>query len=216
MKLENKAVLIAGASSETGRALAKAFEKEGARIAAVSSDKAGLESLKASLENTETIYADPSSTGSIDAAVDLALKNLKSIDILVNIPEIADSNAPIAELTDEDFDRAMKACLKAPTAYMRKALNYFLTNERPGNIINIASADLTGGTAVSAFNAALISLTKNTTFMYMPNKIRCNIIDDRGTIEETTSAALYLASDESSYINGVTFPTDGSWTLCSR
>lgn len=89
--------------------------------------------------------------------------------------------------------------------------------------------------------AALISLTKNTAYMYVPQKIRCNGIapgniktgitsmgypnmggygrmknvlataPEPGKAEQIASAALFLASDDSSYVNGDILLVDGGW-----
>jgi len=128
---------------------------------------------------------------------------------------------------------------------MRKAVQVFLAQGGGGNIINIASLGAMrtcAGAVYAASKAAVVSLTRNTAYMYMPEGIRCNAIAPGGivteisnsmgvpnmtgygrvknvlatapapgTAEQIASAALFLASDDSSYVNGDVLLLDGGW-----
>lgn len=249
MKLKDKVVVVTGASSGMGKAIVKLFAKEGANVAAVARRKERLEELAASLADAEgkvSIYqGDISLKETNEGMIDFAISTFGRLDILVNNAGIMDDMSPIGDATDEKYEQVMKVNVYGPMAAMRKAVQYFKANEIKGNIINVASVGgmrTCAGAIYCASKAALLSLTKNTAYMYMPDGIRCNAIapggitteisnsmgmpnmagynrvktvlgcsPEPGTAQEIAAAALFLASDDSSYVNGVALPVDGGW-----
>ena len=157
-----------------------------------------------------------------------------------------DDMSPVGDMTDEMLDRVMKINGYAPIYAMRKAVQVFLKQEKGGNIINVTSVGVdhnTAGAAYAASKAAVAAVSRNVTFQYMSQKIRCNniapggisteisksmgmpnmvgfgnvkkllgIAPEMGSAEDIANAALYLASDESKYVNGAVITVDGGWT----
>ena len=234
-----------------GKSIAEAFVREGAAVVAVARRKERLEELAASLADAPgkilIFPADISTREANEAMIDFAIESFGTLDILVNNAGIMDDMSPIGDATDEKYEEVMKVNLYGPMTAMRKAVNYFKANGKPGSIINVASVGgmhSCAGAIYCASKAALLSMTQNTSFMYQPDGIRCNAIapgsiateistsmgmpnmagyarckrvmacmpERMGTGEEIAAAAVFLASDESSYINGVTLPVDGGWS----
>ena len=250
MRLENKVALVTGASSGMGKSIVQTFVKEGANVVAVARRQNRLEELAASLADAPgkvAIYAgDISSREVTEAMIDFSVETFGKLDILVNNAGVMDDMSPIGDATDERYEKVMKVNVYGPMSAMRKAVNYFKETGNGGNIINVASVGgmhSCAGAIYCASKAAVISMTQNTAFMYMPDGIRCNAIapgsisteistsmgkpnmagygrvqkvlacgpERIGEANEIAAAALFLASDESSYINGVILPVDGGW-----
>lgn len=249
MRLDGKVVLLTGASSGMGKEMALLFAKEGAKVVAVarrrdrldqvSEEAAGLSGQVVGLEGDVTKLED------IDKMVDFAMDKYGRIDVLVNNAGIMDNFTPLADVSDELWDRVLNLNLLAPMKLMRKIIPIMEKQEK-GNIINTSSlGGLYGARAGAAYTAskfALTGLTKNVAYMYAEKGIRANAICPGGVDTEIMSSlqpnefgmerimkgvsnnprsgsgreianiALFLASDESSFINGDTIVADAGWT----
>lgn len=249
MKLDNKAVVVTGASSGMGKAIVELFAKEGANIIAVARRRERLEELAASLKDAPgkvvPFPGDVSKEETMNGAVDAAVKEFGKLDILINNAGVMDDMSPIGDVKNEKIEQVFSVNVYGPMYSMRKAVQVFKAQGGGGVIVNIASLGAlrtVAGAVYNASKAALVSLTKNTAFMYMPDGIRCNAIAPGGiateisssmgvpnmagygrvqkvlaaapapgSAEQIASAALFLASDDSSYVNGDVLIVDGGW-----
>lgn len=249
MRLENKVVLLTGASAGIGRDMAVLFAKEGAKVVAVARRE---ERLKEIAEQSKDLAgeilackADISKQEDIDKMVDFTMEKFGRIDVLVNNAGVMDNFEPVTEITDENWDKIISINLTGPMKTLRKVIPIMVKQEK-GSIVNISSlGGLFGARAGASYTSskfALTGLTKNTAYMYMEKGIRCNSIHpggvdteiqnnlkpsefgiDRvmkgiannirsGSGEEIANIALFLASDESSFVNGATITADAGWT----
>jgi len=249
MKLNGKSVVVTGASSGMGKAIVERFAREGANIIAVARRKERLDELALSLKDAPgkvlPFVGDVSKEETMVSAIDLAVKEFGCLDVLVNNAGIMDDMSPIGDVKNEKIDQVFAVNIYGPMYSMRKAVRVFLEQGNGGNIVNVASFGAlrtAAGAVYGASKAALVSLSKNTAYMYMPNGIRCNVIAPGGIAteisssmgmpnmngysriknvmatapapgspEQIASAALFLASDESSYVNGDVLLVDGGW-----
>ena len=187
------------------------------------------------------VEADVTKEADIQKMVDAALSKYGRLDILVNNAGIFDELIPLGEVSDDLWYKVMETNLNAPMRGIRKVIPIF-EKQGGGVIVNTASiAGFTGarggGAAYVASKHALIGLTKNVAFNYKEKNIRCNAvapardqsigkwkdIEDKitegyitnmrkCTPDEIAKVALFLASDEASFVNGSIFVADGGWT----
>lgn len=249
MRLDEKIVLVTGASSGIGKEIALLFAKEGARVVAVARRINKLEELVNSTIGYNGIIipfeGDVSKQEDMDKLVDYIIKNFGRIDILVNNAGNLDNFTPVHDLSDELWENILDINLTAPMKLARKIIPFMIQAES-GNIVNVASIGglngARGGAAYTASKFGLVGLSKNIGFMYANKGIRCNVICPGGVDTEITSnqkpntfgverimsgtgnnirsgspeeianIALFLASDESSLINGATIVADAGWT----
>lgn len=249
MRLEGKSIVVTGASAGMGKAIVETFVKQGANVVAVARRKERLEALVESLKDAPgkvvAFAGDISKREDNEAMIDLAVKEFGKLDVLVNNAGVMDSMEPMGHVTDEKYEWVMNVNVYGPMCAMRKAVNVFLEQGNGGNIINVASVGAQrscAGAVYCASKAALVAMSKNTSFMYNPQKIRVNVIapggiateiassmgmpdmdgygrtklvmataPEMGQAQDIADAALFLASDESKYVNGDVLVVDGGW-----
>lgn len=195
MRLENKTIVVTGASSGMGSEIVKLFAREGANVVAVARRRERLESLADSLKDCPgkvlPYPGDISLRETNEAMIDTAVKTFGRLDGLVNNAGIMDDMSPVGDVTDERYEKIMKVNLYGPMCAMRKAVNVFKEQGNGGAIVNVSSVGglrTVAGAAYCASKAALISMTKNTAYIYIPDKIRCNAIAPGGFKTEITNS----------------------------
>ena len=179
LDLTKKIAIVTGASSGMGMAMALKFAEHGAIVIAVARRKDRLDELAKEHENIVPFATDVTDHGATKKLVDFTLEKYHKIDILVNNAGIMDDMIPLADLTEDVWQRVFGVNVDGAAFLTSEVLKSMMQNDY-GNIINIASVGgLFGGRAGAAYTAskhALVGLTKNTAFMYGREGIRCNAI----------------------------------------
>jgi len=183
MRLDGKVVVITGAGSGMGRAMALRFAKEGATIVGtdIASDRieeVGREVADAGGVMTPLV-TDVSKREDAEKMVRTAIENHGALDVLVNNAGIMDQFQGVATIDDDTWQRVIAVNLHGPMYAMRVAVP-FMKEHGGGSIVNVASAaGVGGGAAGAAYTASkhgLVGLTRNTAFTYAPMGVRCNAI----------------------------------------
>ena len=179
-QLTNKRIVVTGAASGIGRAIALGVCAAGAELLAVDTNLAGLEATRdaARASNAMVNIAQIDLKGR-DAAADferaLAAEG-GPVDGIVHAAGVH-GHAPFDQTSDEMFDRIIAVNLRAPFSLTRAALPYLST---PSSIVMIGSGAVAmpgaGTSAYAASKGGLATLTKALTSELSPRGIRVNTL----------------------------------------
>ena len=240
-KLDNKIALITGATSGMGEAFAKLFSEEGAEVVIVGRNvERGKEVLKSIGEKGNFISCDVSNENEVIKLKENFLKKYDHLDILLNNAGVLITDA-LEDIKGEDWDKTFATNTNS-VMYMTKHF-IDLVIKAKGNILNNASIDglqsnIRGrkNFAYASSKAATIHFTLQCALNYS-DRIRVNCLCPgvtdtpfftnrdfsrfEGTIpmgrvgrpEEIAKAALFLCSDDASYISGAVLTVDGAASL---
>ncbi len=201
--LEGKSALVTGASRGIGKAVAAEFLSRGANVLITARKPEPLAEAAAELSalgfgGKVITHAGNSGDAAARAeAVDLAVAELGSLDILINNTGI---NPVYGSLMEADLDGVRKIFdvnVVAALGYIQQAYRAWM-GEHGGAVVNLASvAGLRSTGVIAAYGAskaALIRLTEELAWQLAP-KIRVNAVAP-GVVKTNFAAALYAAGDE--------------------
>ncbi len=179
--LTDKVTVITGAGSGVGRAMAKLFAEQKARVLIVDMIASRVDDVTTMIKVTggdaKGLVSDLSRTSEPDRMIDVALKEYGRVDVLCNNAGVMDGARPVADTSDELWNHILATNLDAPFRACRRVIPAMLENGG-GVILNTASiAGLSGGRAGAAYTVSkhgLIGLTKNIAATYGSKGIRCN------------------------------------------
>ena len=181
MQLQERVAAITGGTAGIGLGIAKAYLAEGASVAlmARNPDKgaAALESLGAE-DRAIFVAGDATSQSDVEGFVDRVEAELGAVDILVNNAGGAGDLKPLAEMTDDAFDLAMKWNVYSTFWASRRAVPQ-MAERGWGRVINISSLEGKVGKPV---------LTAYTTAKHAVNGMTKSLAQELGTAGVTVNA----------------------------
>jgi 3-oxoacyl-[acyl-carrier protein] reductase len=170
MDLNNKVVLVTGASRGIGRATALAFAREGSSVAVNYLEKKDraeevVSQIKKISQKTLAIQADVAKYPEFKAMVNRVIQEFGRLDVLVNNAGIIiQTNQDFQKIDDEIFDRTMAVNLKGAFNGI-KLVSPLMKQQGQGRIINLASVfGQLGAAGVAAYTmakAGVENLTKS-------------------------------------------------------
>jgi NAD(P)-dependent dehydrogenase (short-subunit alcohol dehydrogenase family) len=235
LRLEGKVAVVTGAGRGIGRAIAIAFAREGARVAAVARS---LEEVQATAELVRMaggeafpLRCDVSREEDVRAMAGDVVNQYGQIDILVNNAAINLPTIETADMNPDDWRRVIDVNLTGPFLCSRAVLPH-MVSRHAGKIINISSIGgrrgARGRGPYRAAKAGLINFTETLAAETRRSGINVNCICPGGVDtemirqisrgsptgqlmrpEEIAAVALFLASDESSAITGTSIDAFG-------
>jgi len=195
-RLDDKVVVITGASSGLGERFARVCDAVGAKVVLAARRLDRLETLAGELTNAIAVQADFSSDDAPPVVVEAALQAFDGIDVVVN-------NAGISRMvnaTDDDpdgFRHELQVDLVAPYDLAARSAKWMIENNRQGSIINICSVlgkVAAGPIALPGYAAAkggLVHLTRELGSEWARHGIRVNGIGPGWFRSEMTDDAMF-------------------------
>jgi NAD(P)-dependent dehydrogenase (short-subunit alcohol dehydrogenase family) len=239
-KLEGKVAVITGGSSGLALESAKRFVEEGAYVFIVGRRQEQLdEAVKLIGRNVTGVRGDVSNIDDLDRVFDTVKREKGKIDVLFASAGKGEA-AKLGEITEEHFDAGFGLIVRGTLFTVQKALP--LINDGGSIIMTGSVASVKGfpGFGVyAASKAALRSFARTWLNELKGRNIRVNVLSPgqvdtpdsqrldketremfesliprgkMGRTEEIAAVALFLASDESSYVNGVDLAVDGGFS----
>jgi len=195
MTISGKIALVTGAAQGIGRDIALALASDGADVAICDVNlDAALKTtgdIEAKGRKSLALKANVASSAEVTAMIDQVVEKFGRIDILVNNAGIT-RDGLILRMKEEDWDLVLSINLKGSFLCTKAALKY-MTKQRGGNIINIASIVGAMGNAGQAnyvaSKAGLIGLTKTIAREYANRGITSNAVAP-GFIDTAMTQAL--------------------------
>ena len=237
--LENKIIIVTGASGGIGNAIIKTLNGAGANILASGTRIEKLEELKNNFKKIKILKFDISQSDKIEEFIENATSELGgSLDCIVKNAGITHDNLAIRMSLDE-WQKVININLTSTFLMSKFAIKKMLKN-KSGKIVNITSVvghtGNLGQANYTASKAGIVAMSKSLAIEYAKKNINVNCIspgfiqtamtdkiDDKfkeviiskipsarlGKPDDIANAVLFLSSDQSSYINGETIHVNG-------
>jgi NAD(P)-dependent dehydrogenase (short-subunit alcohol dehydrogenase family) len=236
-KLEGKTAVITGGTEGIGLATARRFVEEGAYVFITGRRQKELdEAVKAIGANVSGVQGDIAQLADLDRLYQAVARVKRRIDIVFANAGVGEF-VPFGAVTEEHFDRLFNINVRGTLFTVQKALP--LLNDGGSIILNGSVASVKGTAAFGVYaasKAALRSFVRTWTTDLKDRRIRSNVVSPgpintplasrqsaeviarmvstipmgrMGTPDEVANAALFLASDDSSFVTGIELFVDG-------
>ena len=183
MRLEGKTAIVTGGAQGIGRATAKRFAEEGARVVIGDLQEDGAEAVAEEITvaggQAVGMALDVRDQSGAQAIVDRAVSEFGSVDILMNNAGVI-RITPFLEITEEEWDLIFDVNNKGLLWCAQAVARQMIKQGRGGKIINVASQAGRRGEALvltyCASKAAVISMTQSMGLALAEHKINVNAI----------------------------------------
>ncbi len=240
ISLNDKIAIVTGAAHGIGRAIAEMFAEAGGKVLIVDVDREAGEA--AASGDTIFLQADVSLEADTTRAVKMALDRWGRVDVLCNNAAALGGFHDALHAESEEWERAFRVSLMGSQHFTKAVLPGMIERRQGSiiNIASVqAMVGARNSVAYTSIKAALLGFTRSLAYDFGPYNIRANAICPGaittrispppgselyqrqvsktflgrvGQPREVAWAALFLASDASSYVTGAVIPVDGGWT----
>ncbi|QYD68327.1 SDR family oxidoreductase [Paraburkholderia edwinii] len=173
-------VLISGAASGIGAAIAEAFLEADANVYICDVDRSAIERAKERHPALHAGVADVGNREQVDAIIDDARTRLGGLDILVNNAGIAGPTGEVEAISPDEWDRTISTNLNSQYYFLRKAVPVLKETSDCAGIVAMSSVAGRLGyafrTPYAATKWAIVGLVKSLAIELGPSNIRVNTI----------------------------------------
>jgi NAD(P)-dependent dehydrogenase (short-subunit alcohol dehydrogenase family) len=173
-------VLISGAASGIGAAIADAFLQADAQVYICDVDRSAVENAGRRNARLHTGVADVANREQVDSVIDDARAKLGGLDILINNAGIAGPTGEVEAIHPDDWERTVSTNLNSQYYFLRKAVPLLKETSDCAGIIAMSSVAGRLGypyrTPYAATKWAIVGLVKSLAVELGPNNIRVNAI----------------------------------------
>lgn len=242
-RMQDKIVVITGASSGLGRATAEMMIAEGARVVIADIDREAGAAIAKTI-GAEFVRTDVGNAADVEALVSGTVSQFGRLDVMCNNAGVI-ATTPILDTTDEAYDRMVTVNFGG-VFYGTRAAGRVMVEQGFGVIVNTASnggcSPSEGMAVYSGTKAAVVAMSKACAIEFAPKGVRVNTIspgtmltgmvpDVDGIVDvldklqpvgyaanpsQMAAGVLFLASDESNYVTGHDLVVDGGATAGRR
>ena len=237
--LNNKNIIVTGASGGIGNSIIEKLNEKGANILASGTKLEKLEELRSKFNKIKILSFDISQSSKIEEFIENATDQLGgNLDCIVNNAGVTQDNLAI-RMSIEEWKKVIDINLTSTFLLSKYSIKKMLKS-KSGKIINITSVvghtGNLGQTNYTASKAGIIAMSKSLALEYSKKNININCIspgfiktamtekiDDKfkdsiiskipsgrlGEPKDIANAVIFLASDQSDYINGETLHVNG-------
>jgi NAD(P)-dependent dehydrogenase (short-subunit alcohol dehydrogenase family) len=184
-RLRGKRIIVTGAGSGIGRAIALRFAAEGARVVISDVDEEAAARVAAEAGGETLVRkTDVTSTSEIETLVQTSVEEWGGLDVMVNNAGIGVAGTTTVT-TEEDYERVMDVCLRGTFLGMKHAIPAIRDSEG-GSVINMSSVAALVGIAdravYSAAKGAILAITRAAAIDHVEEGVRVNCIAP-GTVD---------------------------------
>jgi 3-oxoacyl-[acyl-carrier protein] reductase len=237
--LENKNIIVTGASGGIGNSVIEKLNECGANILASGTRIEKLEELKKKYSRIKILKFDISQSDKIEEFIDKSSNELGGgLDCIINNAGITQDNLAI-RMSIEEWKKVIDINLTSTFLMSKFAIKKMLKNKK-GKIVNITSVvghtGNLGQANYTASKAGIVAMSKSLAIEYAKKNINVNCIspgfiktamtdkiDDKfkeaiiskipsarlGEPQDIANAVIFLTSNQSDYINGETLHVNG-------
>ena len=236
-RLHGKTALITGAGAGIGRATALRFAAEGANVVVSDINDEAARAVATAIGETSIVnHCDTSVEADVVAAIEAAIKAFGGIDILVNNAGVG-GGVEWDRMIAVNLSGVMYGCKHGAEAMAARGGGSIVNLS---SMLGLISVPFPGVDGYTAAKHGVVGLTKNYALIYGARGVRVNCINPgwietamtdpiaatggkpfmvdgtalgrMGKPEEVAAVALFLASDDASFVTGSSYVVDGGWT----